>query len=205
MEKTKNLKVKLVASIVSIMACLLIVVVSVFAAATQNVTVSDSITITTAGQARVDVTVSAKHGQADGVLLGDTGADYTKIEAAGYTELAHLAYDNTTGSATGSGLTPVFSLAHQYTYYAYKIDLVNHGTTSADYAIAINNLALGSQLEYVYADDTAIGTSSLLGGTLAATNGTAQVYVVIRLNTALASLVDVATDPFTLTVNISLA
>ena len=61
MEKEKqqsSIKVKIISLVISLLVCFMLIGVSVWAATQQNVTIDNTITITTAGNTRVEVTVS---------------------------------------------------------------------------------------------------------------------------------------------------
>lgn len=197
--QVKNLKIKLISTLASLVACFLIVGITVFAATQQVVTVDDTVTVSS--EVQVAVTVEQKFGPTDLVLI--TGTEYTDITGGTFTNI--VAKASTVNSASGSGENPNFSYTAGYTYTAYKITMVNESTTEgANYNITLNGFPTGGaadQLTIHYADGSSMSNNGVLTGTIVA-GETTTVYIIIAINTPMTELVPLATENYTLNVNL---
>lgn len=120
MEKEKqqsSIRLKIVALVISLLVCFTLIGISVWAATQQNVTIDNTITITTAGNTRVQVKVSE---------YLNTGTD--AISASPESISSWREVDTKTAETNSDTINPtpiLFSQADKHNYYAYKIDFTN--------------------------------------------------------------------------------
>ncbi len=201
-EKTKSsLKRRLLITLFSALICILVIGVSVYAALSQSVELNNNITITTAGQTKVAVTVSQASNKAT------TGVSASPAEQPSVTWASVGTKAADTDSQTISGLTPMdFSVEDGVNYYAYKLEFTNEGSTEAYAHItsesAINNTQLTIYTGETWGSLTAVGNNTTINGTvdLAANDGTGTFYIVVASNVSLDQLNDMAQTPFNINV-----
>lgn len=201
MEKTKSsLKRRLLITLFSALICVLVIGVSVYAALSQNVTLNNNITITTAGQTKVAVTVSQASNKAT------TGVSASPAEEPSVTWASVGTKAADTDSETISGLTPMnFSVSDGINYYAYKLEFTNEGSTEAYAHItgpAIDNAQLTIYTGQEWGSLTAVGNNKAIDAdvTLTASNGTGTFYIVVASNVSLDQLNVMAQTPFNINV-----
>ena len=201
-EKTKSsIKRRLIITLFSALICILVIGVSVYAALSQTVELNNNITITTAGQTKVAVTVS----QASNKATTGVSASPTGEPSVAWASVGTKAAD--TDSETISGLTPMdFSVEDGVNYYAYKFEFTNSSSKIAYAHItsesAIDNTQLTIYTGETWGSLTALTNNKTINDTvdLAATNGTGTYYVVVAANTDLESLNDMTQKAFNLDV-----
>ena len=201
-EKTKSsIKRRLIITLFSALICILVIGVSVYAALSQTVELNNNITITTAGQTKVAVTVS----QASNKATTGVSASPTGEPSVAWASVGTKAAD--TDSQTISGLTPMdFSVEDGVNYYAYKLEFTNEGSTEA-YAHITSESPIDNTQLTIYTGETWGSLKALTNNTtindtveLEATDGTGTYYVVVAANADLASLNDMAQTAFNLDV-----
>lgn len=193
---------KLIAALCSLVLCMLLIGVSVYAALSQSATITNTISITRSGQSFVSIKVEkTSH-------TGETAYTATTGEAVGtYAELLDVAA-GANGNATDE-TKMVFSSSVGINAYAYKIHLKNESTdTKVNYTI--NMYKSGTTDAYTFGGDqvvigkaTADGTIeaySAISGELAA-NAETTVYVVVYTKVALETLTPVDGVAFDLVIN----
>lgn len=214
MEKEKqqsSIRLKIVALVISLLVCFTLIGISVWAATQQNVTIDNTINISTAGNTRVAVTASeASNKSGDAVstcpesistwaaMTSSTGGVTSGVKPAG------------TDSAEYQATAMNFSVTDGKNWYAYKLDFTNESTVEV-YAHISSSAVDNSQITIYYGSDlasmstlannTAMDTDVTLG---AADGGSdsATFYVVVASNVALTALTDASPIDFDLSVTI---
>lgn len=200
MEKAKMLRRKILISAFSVLVCVLVIGVSVYAALSQSVNLTNYITITTGGQTKVGVVVSEYINKGTEAVVASPSGEVTWTQK--------LSKDSNTDTAT-QALTPAdFNYTVGQNYYAWKIDFTNTDASNAYAHItasAVNNDqvtvyagATWGSLEAVTKNTEAKGEVTL------AKSATATYYIVVVANTALENLVEVAGQlPFNINITIN--
>lgn len=199
MEKTKSsLKRRLLITLFSALICVLVIGVSVYAALSQNVTLNNNITITTAGQTRVEVVVSQG---------SNTSSDAVSAAPASQPSWSEVVTkDANNNTETVSSLTPMdFSVSDGINYYAYKLEFTNEGSTQAYAHIsgpAIDNTQLTIYTGQEWDSLAAVGNNTAIDAdvTLTASNGTGTFYIVVASNVSLDQLNNMNQTPFNINV-----
>lgn len=223
MEKEqKKLKVKIISLATSILVCVLLVGVSVWAALTQNVKITNTISITTDGQVAVKIS-AFEYAHKDGTLAAvSTAPDLSSVSTAtgddfttGWKSVVTLAA--TDESKEGAATPIVFNAQKKIVYYAYKFEIENTSTTTRALvsfgATAVNNAQIT-----VYYGDEATPANSLTTNTAMSTDNTvtldvadggtdtATFYIVVVANTTLGELTPTdAPIDFNITINVTVA
>lgn len=187
MEKAKMLKRKIIIAAFSVLVCFLVVGVSVYAALSQSVNLTNYITITTGGQTKVGVVVSEYINKGTEAVVASPSGDVAWAQK--------LSKDSNTDTAT-QALTPAdFNYTVGQNYYAWKIDFTN---TDASAAYAhITASAVENDQVTVYAGTTwgsltpVAKNTEAKGEVTLAKSATATYYIVVVANTALENLVEV--------------
>ena len=218
----KRLKVKIISLAVSILVCVLLVGVSVWAAVSQNLKITNNISITTDGQVAVKID-AFEYAHTDESLAGvSTAPNLTSITDAtendfttGWKSVVTLAA--TDESKDGSATPIVFNAQNERVYYAYKFELENTSETTKALvsfgATAVNNAQIT-----VYYGDEATPANSLTTNTSMSTDNTvtlniadsgtdtATFYIVVAANTTLGELTPTdAPIDFNITINVTVA
>lgn len=198
-EKTKSsIKRRLIITLFSALICVLVIGVSVYAALSQNVTLNNNITITTAGQTKVKVVVSQG---------SNTSSDAVSVAPASqpsWSQVVTKDADNNT--ETVSNLKAMnFSVSDRINYYAYKLEFTNEGSTEAYAHItgpAIDNAQLTIYTGQEWDSLAAVGNNTEIDAdvTLTASNGTGTFYIVVASNVSLDQLNDMTQTPFNINV-----
>lgn len=199
MEKTKSsLKRRLLITLFSALICVLVIGVSVYAALSQNVTLNNNITITTAGQTRVEVVVS------QGSNTSTDAVSTAPASQPSWSQVVIKDADNNT--ETVSNLKAMnFSVSDRINYYAYKLEFTNEGSTEAYAHItgpAIDNAQLTIYTGQEWDSLTAVGNNKAIDAdvTLTASDGTGTFYIVVASNVSLDQLNDMTQTPFNINV-----
>ena len=218
----KRLKVKIISLAVSILVCVLLVGVSVWAALSQNLKITNNISITTDGQVAVKID-AFEYAHTDESLAGvSTAPNLGSISAAtgedfttGWKSVVTLAA--TDESKEGTATSIVFNAQNERVYYAYKFELENTSETTKALvsfgATAVNNAQIT-----VYYGDEATPANSLTTNTSMSTDNTvtldvadsgtdtATFYIVVAANTTLGELTPTdAPIDFNITINVTVA
>lgn len=200
MEKAKMLRRKILISAFSVLVCVLVIGVSVYAALSQSVNLTNYITITTGGQTKVGVVVSEYINKGTEAVVASPSGEVTWTQK--------LSKDSNTDTAT-QALTPAdFNYTVGQNYYAWKIDFTN--TDASDAYAHITASAVDNDQVKVYAGATwgsleAVAKNTEAKGEVTLAKGaTATYYIVVVANTALESLVEVAGQlPFNIDITIN--
>ena len=206
-------KRRIIVIALSMLLCMLLIGVSVWAATSQSLTSPSTILITTDGQAKVKITASYAFGADDETLFSAIGDQDATVTGLSYTQIAQKTADNDSVSQKGPDI--VFSADGEYTYVAYKIDFANTAASAVNYTIEFTDpdadngaYTFNSQVS-IY---SAAGTDSFtfaqdqtaMSGNLAKSAST-TVYVIVALNTEPESLTAAAIDNFNLVVTATVA
>ena len=203
-QEQKSIKIKIISLAISIIVCVLLVGVSVWAARQQTLDITNKINITTSGQTKVAVDVSEYiHAGTTGVKAAPT--DSIADDASSNTEGWHTLVTKTAEeNSKKQAATPiVFNYSDGKNYYAYKFEFSNesdkivYAHISAD---VVNNTELtiyygetwGATLTAL-TNNTALDTDVTLQAATddGSTPGTGTFYIVVAANVGLDSLTEV--------------
>lgn len=195
---------KLIAALCSLVLCMLLIGVSVYAALSQSATITNTISITRSGQSYVSITVTkTSH-------AGVTAYAPTTGDAVGtYSELLTVAAGQSGTKTDETKMT--FSQSVGKNAYAYKIYLKNEsadtavkysikmlqtGTTDAAYTSPSAQIVIGKAIDNgnveAYADMTNVDLAA---------NAEATVYIVVYANVDLENLEPTEGTTFDLAIN----
>ena len=199
MEKAKMLRRKILISAFSVLVCVLVIGVSVYAALSQSVNLTNYITITTGGQTKVGVVVSEYINKGTEAVVASPSGEVAWTQK--------LSKDSNTDTAT-QALTPAdFNYTVGQNYYAWKIDFTN--TDASDAYAHITASAVDNDQVTVYAGATwgslevVAKNTEAKGEVTLAKSATATYYIVVVANTALENLVEVEGQlPFNINITI---
>ena len=201
-------KRRIIVIALSMLLCMLLIGVSVWAATSQSLTSPSTILITTDGQAKVGITASYANGENDGTLFSEIEDQGTTVSGLEYKQIAQKTADNDSVSQNGPNI--VFSADGEFTYVAYKIEFENTAASAVNYQIEFTDPDAGNAA-YKFNNQVSIysaaGTDSFtfaqnqtaMSGSLAKSAST-TVYVIVALNTAPESLAAADLDNFNLVV-----
>ena len=150
-EKKSTTKRKLLITIISIMLCLLLIGVVVWAATSQNADIVNTITINSStGDARTTITISgAKSSTADIFSTDST------LPTSGWTQYLKKNYNQDSASATGPDI--VFMSSEGYGYYVYKIDFSNRHNSDVNFKIDLKTKDdEQNQINYVFNEQISV-------------------------------------------------
>ena len=212
----KRLKVKIISLAVSILVCVVLVGVSVWAALTQNVKITNTITISASGQTKVEVVVSEYiHAGKTGITAAPTDSitDSETSNKDGWYDLLSKTSDE--DSKEGAATPIVFNYSDGNNYYAYKFDFSNESDEIV-YAHITADVVNNTELT-IYYGETWGATMTALTNNVAldtdvtlqaatddgATPGTGTFYIVVCANEGLDELTEVE-DAINFNINIVL-
>ena len=186
MEKTSKLTKKLVIALSSIMVCVLLVGVVVYAALSQSVSLKNTITVSTSGQAKSIVTVYETS------MAGTDAVTTLPTEPADW-GTAVLTKDQEVDSADKTLTAIDFSYSTGKNVYAYKIVVQNKSTGAVKVAITSSTEA-NTEIDVYCGEDFA--TASKLDNnkgvnfekTDVAKDAEVVYYVIVCANTALSDM-----------------
>ena len=200
---SKGLSKKLMITISSVVVCLLLVSVVVYAALTQTVNLTNTITVSTGGQAKATVTVY------------ETALDGNEAVAALPSEPtwgeAILTKDKDTDKAD-QALTPImFEHSTNKNVYAYKIVITNESTTT-NATITITSSAESNSEIDVYAGEEFASASKLdntagvnFSKTDVAPQAEVTYYIIVAANKDLANMTATTAQTFNIDVTVAAA
>ena len=207
MKKT-NLVKKLILTLSSMTVCMVLIGVSVYAALSQTTTINNTITISTAGQAKAEVKVYQQ------VVTGSTAVTLDNVKTLADTEndwgTAIFTKASTVDSDTcdsTDGLTAItFDQTTGKNIYAYKITVKNESTvalkatiTSTEETNTEVDVYFGKTLAEIAKLENNAGVS--LSNDTIAIGGTNTYYIVVCANKALAEMTAASGTPFNISVN----
>ena len=200
----KSVKVKIISLAVSIIVCVLLVGISVWAALQQTLDITNNITITTSGQTRVAVNVS------EYIHTGTTGVTTAPTETVNDSETSNkegwyniATKDADTNEATEAATPIVFNYSDGNNYYAYKFEFSNESDEIV-YAHISADVVNNTELTIYYGETwgatlTALTNNTALDADITlqaatddgSTPGTGTFYIVVAANVGLDSLTEV--------------
>lgn len=194
---------KLIAALCSLVLCMLLIGVSVYAALSQSATITNTISITRSGQSYVAIKVEkTSH-------TGETAYAATNGEAVGtYAELLTVAAGQSGTKEDKTKMT--FSQSVGKNAYAYKIHLKNESTdTAVNYSIKMlvsgtTNPYTSPSAQIVIGKATGDGNIEAyadINNVELAAGAEATVYVVVYANVALENLEPTEGTTFDLAIN----
>lgn len=214
-EKKSTTKRKLLITLISLVLCLLIIGVVVWAATSQNAEIVNTITInSSSGDARTTITISGTKSNSADLFAPDT-----TLPTDGLTEYLKKNYNQDSASATGPNL--IFDSSEGYGYYVYKIDFANRHNSNVNFKIDLKtkdteenptNYVFNNQISVWFGKAEAISLKTadtetkdynLTGNVLVEENST--YYLVVGANVDLIDLRPVATEHFDIIVTVSVA
>lgn len=191
---------KLIAALCSLVLCMLLIGVSVYAALSQSATITNTITVSTSGQVKTSVVVKEYAGAGAGAVAAVPGeptfADVVLNKGA--------EVDNLTEAATPF----VFSSEKGNNFYAYEITFANSSTkqvtatiTSSDESNAEIDVYAGATWAEMAKLENATGVNGTV--TLVANEGSGKYYIMVCANKALGDMAAAPETNFNVTINIA--
>ena len=191
---------KLIAALCSLVLCMLLIGVSVYAALSQSATITNTITVSTSGQVFTQVVVKDYSGAGAEAIAAVPGAPTFEHEVLN----KGAEVDNLTKAATAF----VFSSEKGNNYYAYEITFVNSSTKSVS-VLFIFFFECDAEID-VYAGTAWAGMTKLdntkgVSGTvtLDANTGSGTYYIMVCANKALGDMAAADATDFNVTINIA--
>ena len=191
---------KLIAALCSLVLCMLLIGVSVYAALSQSATITNTITVTTSGQVKTSVVVKEYAGEGAGAVAAIPGAPTFATEVLN----KGAEVDNLTEAATPF----VFSSEKGKNFYAYEIAFANTSTKSVTATIT-SSAESNAEID-VYAGATWEGMTKLENATgvhgtvvLDANTGSGKYYIMVCANKALGDMAAAPETDFNVTINIA--
>lgn len=191
---------KLIAALCSLVLCMLLIGVSVYAALSQSATITNTITVTTSGQVKTSVVVKEYAGTGDGAVAEIPGAPTFTAEVLN----KGAEVDNLTKAATPF----VFSSENGKNFYAYEITFANTSTKQVTATIT-SSTESNTEID-VYAGTTWEGMTKLENATgvngtvtLVANEGSGKYYIMVCANKALGEMTAAPETDFNVTINIA--
>lgn len=191
---------KLIAALCSLVLCMLLIGVSVYAALSQSATITNTITVTTSGQVKTSVVVKEYAGTGDGAVAEIPSAPTFTAEVLN----KGAEVDNLTEAATPF----VFSSEKGKNFYAYEITFAN--TSTIGVTATITSSTESNEEIDVYAGATWEGMAKLENATgvhgtvvLDANTGSGKYYIMVCANKALGDMAAAPETDFNVTINIA--
>lgn len=191
---------KLIAALCSLVLCMLLIGVSVYAALSQSATITNTITVSTSGQVFTQVVVKDYSGAGAEAIAAVPGAPTFEHEVLN----KGAEVDNLTEAATPF----VFSSEKGNNFYAYEITFANTSTKSVTATIT-SSAESNAEID-VYAGTTWAGMTKLdntkgVSGTvtLDANTGSGTYYIMVCANKALGEMTAAPETNFNVTISIA--
>lgn len=205
-EESRFKKKRIVVVVLSMIMCMMLIGIAVYAATSQTLTVKNTVTINSSEQVRVDIGVSYAHGASDDArtLFNNSEAAVTAAKALTFTEIGKKASTEDAKELTGPDI--VFSYENKYTYTVYKVVFDNTAASDITYNIAFQNAEKaaytfnsqivvynGTSASTTLTEGTAISGDVLVGDS-------ATLYIVVAMKTPLIDATPVATEVFNMVI-----
>ena len=208
MEKEKqqsSIRLKIVALVISLLVCFTLIGISVWAATQQNVTIDNTITITTAGNTRVQVKVSE---------YLNTGTDAISASPESISSWSEV--DTKTAETNSDTIKPtaiLFSQSDKHNYYAYKIDFTNQSVNDESdvittYAHISSSAVDNTELTIYYGATLSASMQTLANNTNLDFDVTldsateTSFYIIVAVNRALGEMTPASAVDFDLSIAI---
>ena len=191
---------KLIAALCSLVLCMLLIGVSVYAALSQSATITNTITVSTSGQVFTQVVVKDYAGAGSDAI--------TAIPAAPTFENEVLNKASDVNELEKAGTPFLFSSEKGNNFYAYEITFSN--TSSKAVTATITSSTESNEEIDVYVGTTwdsmtKLENAAAVNGTvsLEATTGTGTYYIMVCANKALGEMTEAAGTAFNVSINIA--
>ena len=191
---------KLVAALCSLVLCMLLIGVSVYAALSQSATITNTITVSTSGQVFTQVVVKDYSGAGTEAV--------TTVPAAPTFEHEVLNKASDVNEMEKAGTPFLFSSEKGNNFYAYEITFANSSSKAVTATITSStesNEEIDVYVGTTWADMTKLENAAAVNGTvtLEATNGTGTYYIMVCANKALGEMTEAAGTAFNVSISIA--
>ena len=220
MEEKNKINKLIARTLISIVLCLLLIGIAVYAAVTQNVTFVNKISIVGSSDVRTSVVVSEYIGPSTLEEGEEEQELYTGENTFGqFTEFLNKPKEINSLSTSDTGVTQPtqieFKKDNVYTYVAYKFSLKNEGNKIISYTI--NSKQVNEVDDYIFNSQLDIYTGTNSSGTIVMTKSAdnkvsmtgdlsyevaeneVDLYIVIAVNVSLLDIDTVAQESFAIT------
>lgn len=191
---------KLIAALCSLVLCMLLIGVSVYAALSQSATITNTITVSTSGQVFTQVVVKDYSGAGVEAIAAVPGAPTFEHEV--------LNKASDVNELEQAGTPFLFSSEKGNNFYAYQITF-NNSSTKAVRATITSSVESNAEID-VYAGATWEGMTKLENATavsanveLDATSGSGTYYIMVCANRALGEMTEATATPFNVSISIA--
>ncbi len=191
---------KLIAALCSLVLCMLLIGVSVYAALSQSATITNTITVSTSGQVFTQVVVKDYSGAGAEAIAAVPDAPTFEHEV--------LNKASDVNELEQAGTPFLFSSEKGNNFYAYQITFNNSSTKAVTATItssAESNEEIDVYAGATWAEMTKLENGSSVSGTvnLTATSGSGTYYIMVCANRALGEMTEATATPFNVTINIA--
>jgi len=210
MGKNQRLKKLLISTIFSMVVCVSMICVSVYAASFETGTIQNSVIISSSLQTKTDATISYAMGPRNGQLYNN---ETTSLDSLGFQTAVKKDYNVDTKNGIGPNI--VFSYASQISYMVYKLDFKNQ-TVDKDSNIIIDikttdNIPLNYQFDnqidvYFGKSENLTKIEYMNGYNLSGSVNIGQeetYYIVLAVNKELSELNETPLENFNISVTIN--
>lgn len=205
-DETKSKKKRIGLIILSMLMCMVLIGLSVYAATSQTLIVKNTVTINSSEQVRVNIDVSYANGvnSDERLLFNNSEEAVTTAKALSFTEIGKKASTEDEKELTGPNI--VFSYDNKYTYTIYKVVFENTAAADITYGIEFQT---AEKEAYTFNSQVSVYNGTSASATL--TKGTAisgdilvgesvTLYIVIAMNTELIDASPVSTEAFNMVI-----
>ena len=191
---------KLVAALCSLVLCMLLIGVSVYAALSQSATITNTITVSTSGQVFTQVVVKDYSGAGTEAV--------TQVPATPTFEHEVLNKASDVNEMEKAGTPFLFSSEEGKNFYAYEITFKNSSSKAVTATITStteSNEEIDVYVGTTWADMTKLENATGVKGTvtLEATNGEGTYYIMVCANKALGEMTEAAGTAFDVSISIA--
>lgn len=191
---------KLIAALCSLVLCMLLIGVSVYAALSQSATITNTITVSTSGQVKTSVVVKEYAGEGAEAVAAIPGAPTFATEVLN----KGAEVDNLTKAATPF----VFSSEKGKNFYAYEITFANTSTIGVTATITSStesNAEIDVYAGATWAEMAKLENATGVNGTvtLVANEGSGKYYIMVCANKALGDMAAAPETNFNVTISIA--
>lgn len=190
---------KLIAALCSLVLCMLLIGVSVYAALSQSATITNTITVSTSGQVFTQVVVKDYSGAGTEAV--------TAVPAAPIFEHEVLNKASDVNELEKAGTPFLFSSEKGNNFYAYEITFANSSSKAVTATITSsteNNEEIDVYVGTTWEGMTKLENAAAVNGTvtLNAINGTGTYYIMVCANKALGEMTEATGTPFNVSISI---
>ena len=191
---------KLIAALCSLVLCMLLIGVSVYAALSQSATITNTITVSTSGQVFTQVVVKDYSGAGTEAV--------TAVPAAPTFEHEVLNKASDVNEMENAGTPFLFSSEKGNNFYAYEITFANSSSKAVTATITSStesNEEIDVYVGTTWEGMTKLENAAAVNGTvtLEATNGTGTYYIMVCANKALGEMTEATGTPFNVSISIA--